>query len=645
MTSPAARNVYALLPFFLFLVAQPLLPSWAVLWPEDLIPPFIDWINDGARFLRKEELVAGSTFKDMTRATAKLVDYPLNLTYGVLVKGFGNIPPLPWTTLAAVAAIFGLWLKGARLAVLAGGCVLYFALFGIWKGAMTTLSAVLVAALMAAAIGLFLGIAAARNRRFERALAPILNVMQTLPHFSYLIPIVVFVGLSQKAGVIATVIFAIAPMTRLTLLGLRGVAPEVLEAGRMCGCTPRQMLWRVEIPAARDALLVGVNQVIMQCLAMVVIASFIGTKGLGFDLLLSMRGLKIGAALEIGVAVVLMAVTIDRLSLAIAHKQPARRKEDMVFWRAHPFISAAAVVAAVTFAAAAAFPQALVYPKEWTVTTAPFWDKLLDYTVRNFYDGLAFFRDGFLVNVLVPIRSAFLWAPWPAFLALIAGVGWRLIGARATAAPVLLFLFIAASGFWQGAAGTLYLVTFTVVLCVLVGVPLGVFAASGDRRARAALLFCDSFQTFPSFIYLIPAIMLFQVSEVSIVMSMAIYGMIPAVRYTVFGLRSVPGETVEAARMSGCSPLQLLLKVRLPLALPEIMLGVNQTILFSLFMAVIAAFIGGSKHLGPEFFKAMAHSDIGKALVLGLCVAFMGLIADRLITGWAAERKKQLGVA
>ena len=401
----------------------------------------MDWINNGARFLRKEEIAFGATFKDMTRATAKLVDYPLHLTYGVLVKGFGGLQPLPWTTFAILAAIFGWWLRGARLAMLAGGCILYFALFGIWKGAMTTLSAVMVAASAAGGIGLLLGIAAARSRRFERMLSPILNVMQTLPHFSYLIPIVVFVGLSQKAGVIATIIFAIAPMTRLTLLGLRGVAPEVLEAGKMCGCTARQMLWRVEIPAARDALLVGVNQVIMQCLAMVVIASFIGTKGLGFDLLLSMRGLKIGAALEIGVAVVLMAITIDRLSLAIAHKQPAHRQQLQNFWRAHPFWLAAGVGIIISFVTAAVFPQALVYPKEWTITTATFWDKLLDYTVRHFYDSLAFFRDGFLVNVLVPMRSAFLWTPWLAFLALIAGIGCFDWNARDNGAGFAFFIY------------------------------------------------------------------------------------------------------------------------------------------------------------------------------------------------------------
>ncbi|OJU50618.1 MAG: hypothetical protein BGO03_05505 [Mesorhizobium sp. 61-13] len=158
-----------------------------------------------------------------------------------------------------------------------------------------------------------------------------------------------------------------------------------------------------------------------------------------------------------------------------------------------------------------------------------------------------------------------------------------------------------------------------------------------------AKLWCDTFQTFPSFIYLIPVIMLFKVGDVAAISAIIIYAMIPIIRYTVFGLRNVPQDIVEAGITSGCTQRQLLWNIRMPLAFPEIMLGINQTIMFALFMVIIAAFIG-TKDIGQEIFKALTFNDAGKGLVLGLCVAFMGLTADKLITAWSAERKGRLGL-
>ena len=154
---------------------------------------------------------------------------------------------------------------------------------------------------------------------------PLLNIAQTMPHFSYLVPVTVFFGLGDHAGAIATIIFATPPMIRLTLLGLKRVPVEVVEAGMMSGSNNRQILLNVLVPTARRDILIGVNQVIMQCLAMAVIASFIGAKGLGFNLLLALNGLRIGLALELGIhrppCIVLIALVLDKLSLAWANKQ------------------------------------------------------------------------------------------------------------------------------------------------------------------------------------------------------------------------------------------------------------------------------------------------------------------------------------
>ena len=631
-------------PFLLLLLFREALPAWAIVVPEAWSLPFIDWINALVTVLQKEPILGLFTFKEMTRAIAGLLEWPLDLMEGILISGFSalKLPALPWIMVVGLAAVWGCYLRDWRLGLLAGGCILYVALFGKWKLSMITLSAVLVSAPLAALIGLALGILAVRWRRFEQVLWPLLNVMQSLPHFSYLIPVAVFVGVSHKAGVIATILFALPPMARLTLLGLRGVSAEIKEAGLMAGCTSRQMLWKVEIPAARPALMVGVNQVIMQCLAMVVIASFVGTKGLGQDLLFRLQSLRIGQAFEIGIAIVLMAIMLDRLSQALAEKQPEHKRPGP-FWAAHPYLTAAAAVVAVSLIAAWITPVAAKLPRGLTVTTAPFWDGLVDAVTLHLFDPLAIFRDGLLVHLLIPLRSAFQWLPWVAVVALVAAAGWRLGGLRLAVIVAGFIAFIAFSGFWPRALITTYMVVFAVIVCALIGVPLGIWASRSARRAKAVQLLCDTLQTFPSFIYLIPVIMLFQVGDVAAISAIIIYASIPAARYTMFGLRGVPQEIIEAAITSGCTPRQTLWKVRLPLALPEILLGINQTIMFALFMVIIAAFIG-TKDLGQEIFRALTFADAGKGLVLGLCVAFLGLTADRLITEWAKRRKQQLGL-
>ena len=467
--------------------------------------------------------------------------------------------------------------------------------------------------------------------------------MQSLPHFSYLILVAIFVGVSHRAGAIATILFAMPPMARLTILGLRGISHEVVEAGVMGGCTPRQMLWKVEIPAARDSLMVGVNQVIMSCLAMVVIASFVGAKGLGQDLLFRLQGLRIGQALEIGVAIVFMAIMLDRLSLALSEKQPEHRIEGP-FWQSRPYLTAAGLVVVLSIIAAAVTPIAQTLPRDLTITTAPFWDAIVEYVTTYGSGPLRFFRDNLLLYVLIPMRQGFQWMPWVAVVALVGCSGWYLGGWRVALIVSGFILFIAFTGFWGRALITAYMVVFSVLVCLLFGLPFGIWAARTERRATLVQLLCDPFQTFPSFIYLIPVIMLFQVGDVAAITAIVIYASIPVVRYTIFGLRNVPSETIEAAITSGCTPRQTLWKVRMPLAIPEIMLGLNQTIMFALFMVIIAAFIG-TKDLGQEIFRALTFADAGKGLVIGLSVAFMGLAADQLINEWAARRKRDLGLA
>jgi glycine betaine/proline transport system permease protein len=388
--------------------------------------------------------------------------------------------------------------------------------------------------------------------------------------------------------------------------------------------------------------MVGVNQVIMQCLAMVVIASFVGAKGLGHDLLFRLQSLRIGQALEIGVVIVLMAIALDRLSQALAAKEP-EHASGATLVRRHPYIAAAIAVAAGSIGLAYAFPAADIYPATWTITTSPFWDAVVDFVTVHFFDALQVFRDSLLIYVLIPMRKLFALFPWTGIVAVVVAAGWRFGGARVALTCAGFIAFIAFSGYWERALITAYMVSFAVFVCIAIGLPLGIWASRTSTRLRIAEVLCDTFQTFPSFIYLIPVIMLFKVGDVAAICAIVIYAMIPMVRYTMFGLWNVPSEIVEAGITSGCTRRQLLWKVRMPLAFAEIMLGINQTIMFALFMVIIAAFIG-TKDLGQEIFRALTFNDAGKGLVIGLCVAFIGLTADQLIKAWADRHRVVFGV-
>ncbi|MCB1882886.1 MAG: ABC transporter permease subunit [Geminicoccaceae bacterium] len=646
LSRPRLIVLAALLLALALLLLRPMLPDGLVRWPAALTPDFAAWIN-GVFYFVQEDL--GLTV--VTRAVATLVEWLLDVVRNLLTgeRGGFNVEPVPWLTVAALVTALGAYLGGLRLAVLGGGTFLYLALFGQWKDAMLTLSLVLVAAPAAVLLGLLLGVAAYKRAWFESLLIPLLNLFQSLPHFAYLIPVVVFFGIGQHAGAIATVMFAAPPMARMTLLGLKGLAPSVHEAALMSGCTPRQSLRHVEVPTARDALMVGVNQVIMQCLAMVVIASFIGASGLGYKLLLRLQSLKIGQAFELGVSIVLLAIVLDRFSRAYAAKKPVHA--DRVTFRTRwgwPLIMAGVLL--LTWGLAALWPVLWEMPRHLDLgfvrlplTLAPPIDALVDWITTDLFNALQAFRGWLLLTVLIPMREAYLALPWTAVLVLLAGLAFAAGGVRSALLVAGFVLFLALSGWWDRAMITAYMVSFADLVVIAVGLPLGLWLGQSARRAGAGLAVCDTLQTFPSFVYLIPVIMLFQVNDVSAIAAVMVYAIIPVVRYTIEGVRAVPSTLEEAALMSGANGLQRLWNVQLPLALPHIMVGINQTVMFSLFMVIIAAFIG-TQDLGQEMMRALSDNDVGKGLVLGLCVAVMGLTVDEIASSWSARRRRELGI-
>jgi len=461
----------------------------------------------------------------------------------------------------------------------------------------------------------------------------------------------VMFGIGDHAGAIATIIFATPPMVRVTLLGLRKVSPDVVHAGRMSGCNEFQLLFKVLIPTARRDILIGVNQVIMQCLAMAVIASFIGAKGLGWNLLLALNQLRIGLALEAGVCISLIAILLDKMSLAWAHKQ-TDYFANLNFFQRHKYglFFVGAVIIGLILASFGSFffKEGYNYlyevPHNKGISGEPFWNAGVDWIWDTFFFQLKIFNTWLIVDVLQPMRAAYLRMPIVATFVLVMGTGYIIGGIRSALVVGGFTLFIALSPWWDRALVTAYMATFGVIASGIIGVISGSLAAQNTTSTKIALGICDTLQTFPSFVYLIPVMMLFGITDTSVLIAVIIYATIPATRYTIEGLRSVPPALHDAASMSGVTRLQRLFHIEFPLAFPHIMLGINQTVVFALFMVIIGAFIG-TEDLGQYILKAL--SDLkggGKGLILGLCVAFIGLAVDNLIRTWANKRKKLLGL-
>lgn len=197
--------------------------------------------------------------------------------------------------------------------------------FGLWSKLMLTTSLMLVSALLSVVIGLPVGILIARSDRLRSVVLPVLDVMQTMPSFVYLIPVLMLFNLGQVPAIFATVIYAIPPLIRLTDLGIRQVDGEVLEAARAFGTTPRQMLFGVQLPLARPSIMAGINQTVMMALAMVVLASLIGARGLGEDVLTGINTLNVGLGLQAGLAIVILAIVIDRITQGFGMDGRVRR--------------------------------------------------------------------------------------------------------------------------------------------------------------------------------------------------------------------------------------------------------------------------------------------------------------------------------
>ena len=591
-----------------------------------------------------------------------------NFFLKTIVGGFGNflngttndvVNALHWMTWVGVLGLSTLvaWLVGRwRTAVFAAAMVVSFGILQIpsggvngisqmWPSAMTTLALMAVAIGISTLIGIPLGIASAVWPSVSKTLRPVLDMMQILPAFAYLVPIVVLFSIGNPAGVVVTVIYAVPPLVRFTEVGIKTVRKDVIEAAEAFGATRWQVLRGVQLPLAGQAIMLGLNQVIMMALSIVVIASLIGAGGLGDPVLGALQTQQIGEGAVAGLLIVFMAMWLDRTSEALGKRsnRAAAASRGRKLARRHVVWLWGALAVAILVSHYALglgdWPSGWGFSIVEPVTNALNW-------ITTHLTGVSASLSSFLtLHVLNPLQRFLGDFPWWLVAALVAAAGWLRGGPRRAVllagCVALLGLMQAPVGYtfqgttsydfsaWNDGMQTLSLVIVALVLDLVIGIPLGIAAYRWrwfDQLLRPGL---DFLQTLPAFVYLIPVVAMFGVGNLAGVTASLIYALPAAVRATTLGLRSVQHDVIEAGHAFGSTRWQLLRKVELPIARPYLALAVNQTILLVMAEVVVAGLVGAGG-LGLDVVTGFSRSEVGLGAAAGLAMVLMGIVLDRL---------------
>ncbi|MEM7422827.1 MAG: ABC transporter permease subunit [Pseudomonadota bacterium] len=685
---------------------DPVLPGWATTlaavavsvlillvaggeqtYPETLTRnfPFAEWVNAAEQWLQAH-------YKWLTRAVSGAIGDALETVEFFLWE-------TPWLAVVAGLVIPALAYGGLRLGLLALVVVLSWGSFDMWYEALSTLSMMGIAVALCVVIGIAIGIASAQSDRVEALVRPVLDTMQVMPAFVYLMPAIFFFGIGPAAATMAVMIYALPPMIRLTNLGIRQVPETMLEAARSFGTTPGQLLVKVQIPQALPSIMLGINQTIMMALALAVLAVFVGGGGLGEQVWKAIVKLKVGWSLEGGLCIVGMAILFDRLSYAMSAPaippklSPGEMRFRLLPQSWEPFVAARWVEVAIealwrigSYPARAVIrlagrlgPDAgrlmsrhiylvmgvlvigLIFlidanaPRGWRIGGFP---KVLEFSIREPIDAAIDWltvnptfiaitqgiRSGVFLYFLRPLDTLLTQLPWWYVTALFTGLAWLAAGWRLAVLCLASLLFCGAAGLWDLTMYTLAGTVVSVLVCLIIGVPIGIWAAYSRIVDAAVRPLLDLMQTIPAFVYLIPALFFFGGNPTTAIIATVIYAIPPVIRTTTLGLRHVPEQIDEVARSFGAHPVQSLVRVKLPLASPSIMLGVNQTVIMALAMQTVTPLVAGLG-LGKEVYDAMNIANTGKGLTAGIGIVLMAVVLDRLTQAMTATQRRALGLS
>ena len=301
-----------------------------------------------------------------------------------------------------------------------------------------------------------------------------------------------------------------------------------------------------------------------------------------------------------------------------------------------PSVVILATIVLSTMIHGAGFEFALDFPIDTSKEIEGFLDDSVDWIVINFGDFFDAISDALKV-VLGKLRDLLVWIPWPVMMALVFIIGWKVASLKIAAMSVVGLVILATVNLWEPTMVTVAIMIVSVFLSIVVGVPVGILAARSDSVDTGIRPVLDTMQTMPSFVYLVPGIMLFGLGNVAAIFATVLYALPPCIRLTNLGIRQVDESVVEAGRSFGSSDMQLLFKIQIPMAIPTIMAGINQTVMMALAMSTIAAMVGAGG-LGIEVLRAMGQLKEGEAIIAGCAIVILAIIIDRISQGYIENR-------
>jgi glycine betaine/proline transport system permease protein len=554
------------------------------------------------------------------------------------------VPEIGWLGVVALFTWVAYALAGVRSAVLVLVGLLAFGFLGYWEDSIDLLIVTFVAVLVCVLIGIPLGIWMARSKRANGVITPILDVMQTMPSFAYLAPLVLIFGIGPASAVVTTLIYALPPLARITAHGIRTVSPTTIEAVRSMGTSRWQILRTVQLPMARRTIIVGLNQCTMAALSMATIAALINGPGLGQPVAQALQSLDIGNAFVSGIAIVIMAIVLDRTTTAASERSEVATRSGSGAGRNRRIaLIAGAVVVVIAIYLSRTWIQLAEFPDQpdlgapLAAGVSAFTDWLVS-AVSGFTGAMTDLVSNLLLN---PLQSLLADTPWWLMALVLLAFAYLLGGWRPAATALVCELIILGTGMWNESMKTLTTTLIATLAVIVIAMVIGVWMGRNRRADTGVRPFLDAFQTIPPFVYLVPALALFGTSRFTAIVAAVAFGVPVATKLIADGIRGVSPTSVEAARAAGTTAWQMISKVQLPMARAAVVLASNQGLLYVLSMVVIGGLVGGGG-LGYHVVAGFSQSQLfGKGLAAGIAITALGVMLDRTAQYAAARHGRR----